>query len=162
REMAVRAAIGAGQRHIVRHLLIENAVLGLAGGVAGVALAVGLVRLLPSLLPAGFPRVDAVAVDGRALSVALALSRPATSAAGLLPGGPVGRASLVGTLSEDGLAPIGGTLRSPMARTRAAIMAGQVAIACVLLIGAALLTRSFAALLHADRGYDPANVLTAR
>ena len=53
-------------------------------------------------------------------------------------------------------------LRSPMARTRALIMAAQVAIACVLLIGAALLSRSFVSLIHADRGYDPSNVLTAR
>src|SRR5439155_12650116 len=65
-------------------------------------------------------------------------------------------------LSEDGVAPIGGAMRSPMARTRALIMAGQVAIACMLLVGAALLTHSFVSLVRADRGYDPVNVLTAR
>jgi putative ABC transport system permease protein len=69
---------------------------------------------------------------------------------------------LVETLSEDGVAPIGGAMRSPIARTRTLIMAGQVAIACMLLVGAALLTRSFVSLIRADRGYDPVNVLTAR
>src|SRR5206468_4351743 len=61
REMAVRAAIGAGQRRIVRQLLVENAIGGLGGGAAGLALAAGFQRLLPSVLPAGFPRLDAVA-----------------------------------------------------------------------------------------------------
>jgi putative ABC transport system permease protein len=68
REMAVRAAIGAGQRRIVRQLLIESAVVGLCGGAGGLALAAGLQRLLPSLLPDGFPRLEAVALDMRALS----------------------------------------------------------------------------------------------
>src|SRR5260221_7098081 len=57
--------------------------------------------------------------------------------------------------------PVGGTMRSSVARTRTFIMAGQVAVACVLLVGAALLTRSFVAVMRADRGYDPVNVLTA-
>src|SRR5207237_10715969 len=70
REMAVRAAIGAGQRRIVRQLLIENAIVGLCGGAAGVALASGLQQLLPSLVPAGFPRFDAVALGLPVLSFA--------------------------------------------------------------------------------------------
>jgi putative ABC transport system permease protein len=162
REMAVRAAIGAGQPRIVRQLLIENAIVGLCGGAAGLALAAGLQRLLPSLLPAGFPRLDGVAIDMRVLSFALAVSVVASVACGLLPAWHTRRVNLVGTLSEDGVAPIGGAMRSPMARTRGLIMAGQVAIACVLLVGAALLTRSFVSLIRADRGYDPVNVLTAR
>ncbi|HEX3704913.1 MAG TPA: ABC transporter permease, partial [Vicinamibacterales bacterium] len=162
REMAVRAAIGAGQSRIVRQLLIENAILGLCGGLAGVALAAGLRSVLPALLPAGFPRLDAVAIDMRALSFALLISVAASVVCGLLPAWHTRRANLVETLSEDGVAPIGGALRSPMARTRASIMAGQVAIACVLLVGAALLARSFVSLVHVDRGYDPLDVLTAR
>jgi putative ABC transport system permease protein len=162
REMAVRAAIGAGPRRIVRQLLIENAIVGLCGGAAGLALAAGLQQVLPLLLPAGFPRLDAVALDMRVLSFALAVSILASVACGLLPAWHTRRVNLVETLSEDGLAPIGGAMRSPMARTRALIMAGQVAIACLLLVGAALLTRSFVSLVRADRGYDPVNVLTAR
>ena len=162
REMAVRAAIGAGQGRIVRQLLIENAMVGLGGGIAGLLLAAGLQRWMPSLLPAGFPRLHDVAIDMRVLLFAAGLSVVTSVVCGLLPAWHVRRVNLVETLSEDGVAPIGGTLRSPMARMRALIMVGQVAIACLLLVGAALLTRSLVSLIRADRGYDPVNVLTAR
>jgi putative ABC transport system permease protein len=162
REIAVRATIGAGQPRIVRQLLIENALVALCGGTAGLALATGLQQLLPSLLPAGFPRLDAVAIDWRVMSFALAVSVVASVACGLLPARYAWRLNLVVTLLEDGMAPVGGGMRSPIARTRILIVTSQVAIACVLLVGAALLTRSFVALITADRGYDPANVLTAR
>lgn len=162
REVAVRAAIGAGQRRIVRQLLIENAIVGLCGGLAGLAFAAALQRLLPALLPAGFPRLDAVAIDVRVLAFALVVSAVASVACGLLPAWHTRRVNLVETLAEGGTAPIGGALRSPLARTRGAIMAGQVAIACVLLVGAALLSRSFVSLIRADRGCDPVNVLTAQ
>jgi putative ABC transport system permease protein len=162
REMAVRAAVGAGQGRIVRQLLIENGIIGLCGGAAGLALAQGLERSLPWLLPAGFPRLDVVAIDFRVLSFALAVSVIASVVCGLLPAWHTRCENVVETLSTDSLAPIGGAMRSPIARTRGLIMVGQVGIACVLLIGAALLTRSFVSLIHADRGYDPVNVLTAR
>jgi predicted permease len=162
REMAVRAAIGAGQRRIVRQLLVESAIVGLCGGTGGVALAAGLRRVLPWLVPDGFPRLDAVALDMRALSFALAVSILASVACGLLPAWHTRRLNLVDTLSEEGVASIGGGRRSPAARARALIMVGQVAIACLLLVGAMLLARSFVAMVRADRGYDPVNVLTAR
>jgi putative ABC transport system permease protein len=162
REMAVRAAIGAGQRRIVRQLLIESSIVGLCGGAAGLALAAGLQRVLPWLLPDGFPRLDAVALDINALSFALVVTVLASVACGLLPAWHTRRVNLVETLSEDGVASIGGAIRSPAARARALIMVGQVAIACLLLVGATLLTRSFVAMVHADRGYDPVNVLTAQ
>jgi putative ABC transport system permease protein len=162
REMAVRAAIGAGQRRIVRLLLVENAIIGVGGGAAGLLLAAGLQRVMPLVVPAGFPRLDAVSLDARVLSFALAISVVASVVCGLLPAWHTRRVDLAQTLSEDGVAPVGGGARSRIARTRASIMAGQVAIACVLLVGAVLLTRSFVSLLRADRGYDPTNVLTAR
>ncbi len=74
REIAVRSAIGAGQRHIVRQLLVENTILGLCGGVAGLALAASLHRLLPALLPLGFPRLDDVTIDMRGLAFAMGVS----------------------------------------------------------------------------------------
>jgi putative ABC transport system permease protein len=162
REMAVRAAIGAGQRRIVRQLLIENTIVGLCGGAAGLVLAAGLQRVLPWLLPDGFPRLEAVELDVRAMAFALVVSVLASVACGLLPAWHTRRVNLTETLSEDGVASISGALRSPAARARALIMVGQMAIACVLLIGATLLTRSFFAMVRADRGYDPVNVLTAR
>ena len=85
RELAVRAAIGAGQRRIVGQLLVENAIVGLCGVGGGLLLATGLHRLLPWLVPDGFPRLDAVALDLRALLFALFVSMLASVACGLLP-----------------------------------------------------------------------------
>jgi len=81
---------------------------------------------------------------------------------GLLPALQVGRRGLLPALAEDARAPIGSGVRTRTARIRALIMSAQVAIACVLLIGALLLTRSFVRLLDVNLGYDPSNVLTAR
>jgi putative ABC transport system permease protein len=162
REMAVRAAIGAGQGRIVRQLLVENFIVGFCGGVAGLALAAVLQRMLPSLLPSEFPRLDGVALDLRVLSFALGVSVLASVVCGLLPAWHTRRINVVDILAEDGVATASGVTGSAAARTRAIIMAGQVAITCVLLVGAVLLTRSFLALVNADRGYDPVNVLTAR
>jgi predicted permease len=162
REMAIRAAIGAGGRRIARQLVVESALVGLGGGVAGLSLAAVLHRALPSLLPADFPRIDAVAVDAGVVLFAVSVSMAVSVACGVLPAFHARRLNLTESLSDDGTAPVGASLRSPAARARITIMAGQIAVSCMLLIGGALLARSFVALLHADRGYDPANLLTAR
>jgi putative ABC transport system permease protein len=139
REMAIRSAIGAGTGRLTRQLLIENLLIGLASGLLGLLLAFALHRAMPALLPADFPRLDHVFVDVPVMIFALATA-----------------------LADDGQAPVGAGARSRTARARMTIMAGQVAIACVLLLGAGLLARSFQALMHADRGYDPTNLLTAQ
>ncbi len=160
REFAIRAAIGAGTTRLTRQLVAESLAIGALGGSAGVALAVALHRALPSLLPADFPRVDAVAVDWRVMLFALGASIIPSVACGLVPAWHARRIDLVESLSDGGRGAAG--WRTGTGRTRTLIMAGQLAVSCVLLVGAALLARSFAALLHADRGYDPTNVLTAR
>jgi putative ABC transport system permease protein len=160
REIAVRAAIGADSSQLIRPLLIENAIIGLCGDAAGVIVAACLLHVLPSLLPAGFPRVEAIALDWRVLAFATVIALVASSVCGLLPAWQTRRLNLVEILT-DGAAPVGGVRRVPMARLRGVIMTGQVAIACVLLVGAVLLVRSFVSLTHADRGYDPVSVLTA-
>jgi putative ABC transport system permease protein len=81
---------------------------------------------------------------------------------GLVPTLQARRIDLVQSLADDNLAPVGGGLRTPAARLRATIMAGQIAVACVLLIGASLLGRSLLSLINVDRGYNPSNLLTAR
>lgn len=162
RELAVRAAIGAGAGRVARELIVESVLLGVAGGGAGLALATLMTRALPAVLPADFPRLDAIAIEAPAMLFAVALALVTSVAFGLLPALHARRVNLVTALTEDSLAPIGGTLRSPTARARAAIMIGQVAVACVLLVGAALLVRTFVALINADRGFDPGNLLTAR
>jgi len=161
RETAIRSAIGAGRGRIARQVLVESLLLGVAGGVAGLLLAGALIRFLPSILPAGFPRLDLIAVDLRVGAFALLLSLGTGVVFGLLPIWQAHRLDLAASLAEGGPAPAGGRGRTRLARARGLIMAGQVAIACVLLVGAALLGRSFVALLQADRGFDAANVLTA-
>jgi predicted permease len=162
RELAIRAALGAGGGRLVRQLLVESLLLGLFGGGSGLALAALLHRPASSLLPADFPRLADLHLDATVVFFALAASVLTSIAFGVLPAWQARRLDLVRSLAEDGTAPVGTSCRSPTARARMVIMAGQVALASVLLIAAALLGRSFAALLTADRGYDPAGVLTAR
>ena len=161
RELALRAALGAEGGRITRQLLIENVVLGLAGGVTGLAVAAFLHRYLPSILPADFPRVEDVGLNAIVVAFAAAVSALAGMAFGMSPVLRARRINLIESLAEDQSAPIEAG-RSRIARTRAAIMTGQVSIACVLLVGGSLLGRSFVALINADRGYDPSGLLTAR
>ena len=163
REMAIRTALGAGTARLVRQTLIENMLLGLLGGVAGLLLAWWLQRGVPSLLPPDFPRLDDVALDLRVQVFAIAVALTAGFGFGLLPALQAARRDVTAALTEDSLAPVGGSLRSRTARTRAAIMTAQVAMATVLLVGAALLARSFLALMQVDIGYrDPSSTLIAQ
>jgi predicted permease len=162
REMAIRAALGAGGGRAMRQLLVESLMLGLTGGAAGLLLAALLHRSLPSLLPADFPRAADLAFDSTVVAFALLASLVTSLVFGVLPALQVRRLDLVSALAEDGGGSAGLSRASRTARIRLAIMAGQVAVACVLLVGASLLGRSFQRLLNADRGYDPAGVLTAR
>jgi predicted permease len=160
RELAIRAACGATNARAARQLLIESLLLGGAGGAAGFALAVVLQRAAMAMLPADFPRLHEVAIDGRIGLFTAAIAIAAGVVVGVLPALYVRSFNLVSALTEDGTSPVGLIGRTAVARGRLLIIGGQVAIACVLLVGAALLGRTFLALLHADRGYDPAQVLT--
>ena len=162
RELATRAAIGAGAGRLTRQLLVESAILGLAGGVVGLGVAIAGHRALPSILPTDFPRLDDVAVDGRVVAAAAALSMLTSMVCGLLPALQAMRVNLVETLADGGGAATGIGLRSRTSRVRGLIMIGQIAVACVMLVSAMLLGRSFMALLHVDRGYDPVNLLTTQ
>ena len=162
REMAIRAALGAAGGRAMRQLLVESLMLGLTGGAAGLLLASLLHRSLPSLLPADFPRATDLAFDWRVVAFALLASLVTSLLFGVLPALQVRRLDLVGALAEDGGGSAGPSRASGTARIRLAIMAGQVAVACVLLVGASLLGRSFVRMLNVDRGYDPAGVLAAR
>ena len=162
RELAIRTALGAGRGRLVRQTLVENLLLGLLGGAVGLVLAALMHAALPSLLPADFPRLDDLAFDRRIQLFAVAISIAAGLGCGLLPALHAARSNVAQALVEDSLAPVGGGMRTGTARARAAIMAAQVAIASVLLVGALLLIRSFNAMMHADVGYDGSNVLSAR
>jgi putative ABC transport system permease protein len=160
RELTIRAALGAGTARLSRQLLIENALIGIAGAAAGVLLSAALHRFLPSLLPAGFPRADEIAIDGRVLAFGALLAIIATVVAGILPMLQSRRLDIARALSDGTLASAGAG-RGRLAITRLLIAASQVAVTCLLVISALLLTRSFLARVSADRGYDATNVLTA-
>ena len=162
REMAIRAALGADSPRVARHLLAESLPLGITGGFVGVALTMALQRSLPSLLPADFPRVDDLGVNAAVIGFALILTAGTSIAFGLLPALNIRKSNLVEALSGEGTAPSGAGIHARTTRTRMVIMTAQVAIACVLLVGASLLGRSFIALLTADRGFDAGGVLSAR
>jgi putative ABC transport system permease protein len=161
REVALRAALGAGLGRLARQLFTENAMLAAAAGLTGLVAAFWLNRLIPAVAPSDFPRLEAVRIDWRAAVFAICASGVATVAFGLLPMLLARRLNLIEALNEDSLAPVGGGVRSPVSRMRSMLMAGQIGAAALLLVGAALLGRSFLALLHVDRGYDPTNLVTA-
>ena len=161
REMAIRVAIGAGGGRLVRQALVENLVLGVAAAIVGLLLVTAIHRVLPSLLPPTFPRVSNVHVDLVVAVFAFSISIVASLACGLFPALQARRVNVVELLADNGQAPAGAGIRLGSSRARTLIMVGQLAIACVLLVGASLLTRSFLAMLAANRGYDPTGVLTA-
>jgi putative ABC transport system permease protein len=157
RELAVRAALGAGAGRLARQMLTESAAMALLGGALGVCLAWGLTKAIPAWAPQGFPRLDDVRLDARVLGFAFALSLLAGALAGLVPAWRASRGALSPALRTNDTRSIGSG-----ERVRALLLAFEAALSVVLLIGAALLVRSFITLTHVDPGYDPRNVLTAR
>ena len=157
RELAVRAALGAGAGRLARQMLTESAAIGLLGGSLGVFMAWGLTKALPAWAPEGFPRLDDIHLDGRVLGFALLLSLAAGAIAGFVPAWRASRPGLSPSLRSGDNRSVGGG-----ERVRGVLLALEAALSVVLLIGAALLVRSFVTLANVDPGYDARNVLTAR
>ena len=156
REIAVRLAIGAGRWRLTRQLLTESLCLALGGSAAGILLANFAVGAIRRFRPMDLPRLDEVTLDWRVLVFTLGIA----VFVGLL----FGLAPAVQSL-RDGLQSIGGTRTIGIRggnRLRAALVTAEFALSMVLLIGAALLIRSFANLQSVDPGFDPAHVLTLR
>jgi len=155
KELAIRAAMGAGRGRIAMGFLTEALSLGVAGGVAGVGLAWLGVNALVANSPQGLPRIHEVAVDGWVLAFAGAIS----ILAGLLFGSvPLLRnmgGALAEGLREGGRANTAGRERN---RTRSVLVASQLALALVLLVGSTLMLRSFQRLGAVDLGIHPGNV----
>jgi putative ABC transport system permease protein len=155
REHAVRLALGAGRRRLVLHLFAESSLVALAGGLVGVGVAHGLVRALASFSPGGLPRRDELAVEPGALLFLFGISAICVFFFGLL---PALRGS--GTPAADALrdrsGPAGGR-----ARVHQVLVALQIALALLLMIGAGLLGTSFARLQSVDPGFDADGVLVA-
>ena len=159
RELAVRLALGAGRRRLLRQLLVESLVLSLAGGAVGVLLAFWGVQTLLALEPGHLPRTAEVGVDWVVLGFALALAVATALIVGLLTGVRAARADVRASLAEGGRAQAGGSVGR---RVRNALVASQVALTLVLLVGAGLLGRSFLQVVTTDPGYrtDGAVVMT--
>lgn len=153
RELAIRTALGAGRSRILRQLLAETVLLHVLGALAGVGAAFVAVRTLVALRPAELVRVDEVGVDGTALAFGLAVAIVTGLVFGLAPARTASRS--VGTLGRS---------RADHGRHRRGfdlLIAGEAALALVLLAGAAFLLRSFVALTDVDFGFETDNVLTA-
>jgi putative ABC transport system permease protein len=159
REMAIRAAMGAGQRRLVGQLLTESLVLALAGGALGVVIATWGVQLLKWLSPADLPRMENVGVDATVLGFAFLVSLLTGVAFGLVPALQVSRTPLARPLREGSRGLSGGRRGQ---RTRKVLIVGELALALVLLIGAGLLLQSFSRLRSVDPGFRAENVLTLR
>ncbi|MEZ5417030.1 MAG: ABC transporter permease [Vicinamibacterales bacterium] len=155
REMAVRAALGAGTSRLVRMLLVENLVLATAAVALGLAGAAGLVRVLVRLAPATIPRLDLVGIDGRTALFAAGLAAVTPLAFGLLPALQASRRSAAEAMARGGR----GT-SSAGGRARQGLVAVEFAVALLLVAAAAQLGRSMLELLSVDPGYDPRDVIT--
>lgn len=157
-ELAVRAAVGASRASLARQLLVESLVLSGIGGALGVALAWLGVRALVPLLPGGIPGalLDRIGIDWPVVAFAASLILVAGLLFGLAPALGAARVEPAHELKSDGRS-------TPRAgRLRDALVAAEVALAMVLLIGAGLMLRSFNALRSTDKGFEAANLLTAR
>ena len=156
KELAVRLALGASRGQLVRLLLTENMILGLAGALLGLGLASVLMRALVTLAPPQLPRLDEVGIDGPvvAFGVLVALATPLLF--GLWPALRFSRPDLRDAMVESGR----GMAAGGRARARLTLVAIEAALAVVLVCGAGLLVRSFVALLSVNPGFQASGVVT--
>jgi len=155
REMAVRAAIGAGRLNLFRPLLTESLLLSVGGGLIGIALATLATRTIVRLAPAGIPRIEEAAVDLSTFLFAFGLAVATGVAVGLAPALWASRVDLATILRETSGA--GRSVRGN--RLRRTLVVGEIALTLTLLVGAGLLMRSLSGLLHWDPGFETHNLL---
>jgi putative ABC transport system permease protein len=155
REMAVRAALGAGRGRIITQLLAESSVLAALGGIAGLALAYIGVAVLRAVGAESIPRLDEVRIDAVILGFTVIVTIVSGLLFGIIPALSASRADLGDALREGSRGAVQGMVGQ---RTRAGLVIAQVALSLVLLVGAGLLMRSFARLQQVDIGFDPTSV----
>jgi putative ABC transport system permease protein len=156
REVTVRMALGASNRRLVRQLLTESILLSAIGGLVGVALAFGALRLLPALAPADLPRLSTIGVNGTVLLVTSAVTILTGVLFGLVPAVQTSRTRLSESLRESGRS---GTAGRGGQRLRRGIVAAQLALVVVLLTSAGLLLRTWVTLQQVQLGFSTKNAL---
>ena len=153
-EFTIRTAVGGGRIRLLRQLLTESVVIAALGGVGGVALTVYALHAIVALMPADVPRVAEVTVNGRILGFAVGLVLATAMAFGLAPALQMFRRDVAGLLRAQRA---GAT--AAQQRLRRALVAAEVALALVLLVGAGLLLQSFSRLVNVDLGFAPGNAV---
>lgn len=157
-EMAVRAALGAGRWRLARQLLAENLLLAIAGGVFALAVGYGFTRALVAIAPRELPRLSEISLDTKVAAFTVLVSALTGLTIGVLPALQVARTALRDAISAGGRAAIGGD----GGKSRRFLIAGEVALVVMLLVGAGLTLRSFRTLLQRNPGFDATGVLAVR
>ena len=156
KEMALRAALGAGRLRLLRQLLTESMLLAALGGAVGWLIAHWGAKLIATLDPFALPRINEVTVDGRVLGFALLATLVTGLLFGIAPALQLPQRTLHSALKEGGRSTTGAQRR----RLRHALVVAEVALALIVLVGAGLLFNSFWRLLRVEHGFDPQNVIT--
>jgi predicted permease len=160
REIAIRAALGAGRARVVRQLLTESISLSLMGGVAGLAISALSIFIARKMHPGNIPRLEELGMDFRVLGFTLAISILTGVLFGLAPALRASRVDLTANLKAGGKGSLGGGLSIRHDKVRGALVIAELAISLPLLVGAGLLVRSFARLANVPPGFNPQHVVS--
>ena len=160
REIAIRAALGAGQARVVRQLLTESVLLGLIGGIAGLGVSALSISIARKMHPGNIPRLEEVGMDFRVLGFTFAIAIVTGILFGLAPALRASHVELTESLKAGGKGSLSGGLSFRHDRFRGALVIAELAISLPLLVGAGLLVRSFVRLANVPPGFNPKGVVS--
>ena len=163
KEVAIRTALGAGWRRLVRQMLTESILLGVAGGAVGLLIAKASLSIVRTVNPGNIPRLEAIGIDGAVLAFTFAVSVLTGIVFGVAPAWRAARVDLNTTLKAGGRsAHADGGFGPSRRRLRSLLVVSELALSLMLLIGAGLLVRSFLRLQDVTPGFNPSNVISMR